>query len=264
MSVRARLLGNWPEYLMEGALLGLFMLSACTFAALLEHPYSPLHQMVESPALRRALGGVAMGLTAVGLICSPWGKRSGAHINPCVTLSFLTLGRISAWDAGFYICAQFFGGLVGVEVASWMIGPPLRHSAVNYAVTVPGPDGVWVAFAAELLISFVMMTSVLFVSNSPRLARYTPYVAASLVAVFIFFEAPLSGMSMNPARTFGSAVPPQEWMAIWVYFTAPVAGMLVAATFYRFRRGAHRVFCAKLHHHNSERCIFRCNYGSLR
>jgi len=84
-----------------------------------------------------------------------------------------------------------------------------------------------------------------------------------LVAVYITFEAPISGMSMNPARTFGSAYWAHAWTALWIYFTAPPLGMLLAAELYLRIRGAHRVFCAKLHHHNSARCIFRCNFSAL-
>lgn len=77
---------HWPEYLMEAAGLGLFMVSACLFGALLEHPASPARQALPDPGLRRALGGLAMGLTAVGIIYSPWGKQSGAHINSSDTI----------------------------------------------------------------------------------------------------------------------------------------------------------------------------------
>jgi len=254
---------HWPEYLMEAALLGLFMVSACVFAALLEHPASPIRQAVESDLLRRALAGIAMGLTAISLICSPWGRRSGAHLNPAVTLSFALLGKIEPWDAAFYAASQFLGGMAGVAVSDLLIGLPLRHTAVNYAVTLPGPGGPAVAFWAELLISFLMLTTVLIVSNSRRLTRWTPLIAGTLVATFITLEGPFSGMSMNPARTWGSAFSAQEWTALWVYFTAPVAGMLAAGQVYRRTRGAHRVFCAKFHHHNNEPCIFRCNYPAL-
>src|SRR5947209_10287552 len=78
--------GHWPEYLIEAAGLGLFMLSACTFGVLLEHPMSPVSAWIESPMARRALIGIAMGLTAIGIVYSPWGKRSGAHLNPALTL----------------------------------------------------------------------------------------------------------------------------------------------------------------------------------
>ena len=255
---------HWPEYLMEAAALGTFMISACVFGVLLEHPSSPIHAALEGAAmLRRVLTGVAMGLTAIGIIYSPWGKRSGAHMNPAITLTFLTLGKVAPWDAVFYIVFQLLGGVAGVAVASLLIGPALQHSAISYVVTTPGPYGTRVAFLAEFAISMLLMGTILWVSNSRRLSRFTPLFAGALVALFISFEAPLSGMSMNPARTFGSAFCADEWTALWIYFTAPPAAMLLAAILYRFRRGAHRVFCAKLHHCNSQRCIFNCRYGDL-
>jgi len=240
------------------------MISACSFGVLLEHPSSPVHQAFEGAALlRRVLAGLAMGLTAIGIIRSPWGQRSGAHMNPAITLTFLTLGKIAPWDALFYVLFQFLGGAAGVLLASVLIGPALHHSAVNYVVTTPGPAGPRVAFIAEFVISMLMMSMVLWVSNSRRLSRFTPWFAGTLVALFITFEAPLSGMSMNPARTLGSAIPADEWTAFWIYFLAPTAAMLLASAVYRFRRGAHRVFCAKLDHLNNQPCIFRCNYGDL-
>lgn len=248
---------------MEAAALGIFMISACAFGVLLEHPMSAVNQALDSAAVRRAIGGLAMGLTAIGIISSPWGQRSGAHMNPSITLSFLFLGKIDRWDAAFYVLFQFLGGIGGVMTANALLGVPLSHAAVDYAVTAPGPGGPWVAFGAETAISMLMMWTVLNFSNSPRLSRFTPLVAGALVAAFITVEAPLSGMSMNPARTFGSALTANEWNALWVYFTAPPIGMFIAATVYRFRNGIHRVFCAKLHHHNSQRCIFRCGFASL-
>jgi aquaporin Z len=255
---------HWPEYAMEGALLATFMLSACVFASLLEYPDSPVHQALpEAPLARRAIIGLAMGLTALGLITSRWGQRSGAHMNPAVTLTFLTLGKVGRRDAFFYVLFQFFGGASGVLLARAVIGPPLHHSSVRYVATMPGPAGAWVAFAAEFAISMLMMSTVLWSSNSRRFSRYTPVFAAVLVASFITFEAPLSGMSMNPARTFGSALSANVWSAIWVYFTAPVAAMLLASAIYRAIRGARQVFCAKLYHPSHQPCIFQCRYGEL-
>ena len=98
---------HWPEYLMEAALLGAFMVSACVFGALYEFPQSPVHQAIMSGFLRRLFMGVTMGLTAIAIIYSPWGKQSGAHINPSVTLTFFRLGKIKFWDALFYICLLY-------------------------------------------------------------------------------------------------------------------------------------------------------------
>ena len=254
---------HWPEYVMEGAELGLFMISACAFVVLLQYPTSPIHQALPDPALRRVLIGIAMGMTAIGIIYSPLGQRSGAHFNPAVTLTFFRLGKVEVWDAALYGAAHFIGGLLGVALSSLVLGELLAHPAVRYAVTVPGMRGVGVAFLAEVVISFLQMSLILHLSNTPRLARFTGLFAGAMVAMYISLEAPYSGMSMNPARSFASALPAQIWTALWVYFTAPPLGMLVAAELYVRQHGIHQVFCAKLHHHNTKRCIFHCNWKSL-
>lgn len=261
--MRHALRQHWPEYLIEAAGLGVFMVSACFFVALIEHPASPLPQLIGDPALRRVLIGIAMGLTAITLIYSPWGKRSGAHLNPAVTLTFFRLGRIAPWDALFYVLFQFVGGVAGMAVAALLLRTPvLAHPAVNFVATLPGEQGAAVAFLAEAAISCGLMLTVLFVSNSPRVNRYTGVVAGALVALYITLEAPLSGMSMNPARSFASALSAQQWTAIWIYFTAPLLGMLGAAAVYVRLQGAAAVLCCKLHHDNGQRCIFRCRYSA--
>src|SRR5262249_12066632 len=109
-------------------------------------------------------------------------------------------------------------------------------------------------------ISFILMTVVLTVSNRPNLNRLTGLCAGALVATNIVLEAPLSGMSMNPARTVGSATYAHMWTALWVCFVPPLLGMLAAAQLYVATQGGHQVLCAKLHHENPQRCIFQCNY----
>ncbi|MGH9902633.1 MAG: MIP/aquaporin family protein, partial [Pyrinomonadaceae bacterium] len=254
---------HWPEYLMEAAGLAVFMVSACAFAALIFHPSSPAAALRLGPQLSRVAMGTAMGLTSVLIITSPWGKRSGAHINPAVTLTFFRLGKIKFWDALLYVLAQFAGGIVGVLVATAALGHLVSDPPVNYVATVPGQYGAWVAFLAEVVISFVLMLVVLTVSNTRGLARWTPLFAGVLVATYISVEDPLSGMSMNPARTFGSAFSARLWTALWVYFTAPPLGMLFAAEAYTRIKGARAVACAKLHHHNAKRCIFNCGYTTV-
>ena len=251
---------HWPEYVMEATELGLFMFSACAFTVLLYHPSSPVTQTIHDGVLRRLMMGVAMGSTAVAIIFSPLGKRSGAHFNPSVTWTFFRLGKIAAWDAAFYTLFQFAGGIAGVLLASFTLGKLVAHQSVNYAATVPGPNGPMIAFVAEILISFLLMSVVLTVSNTKRLARWTGIFAGALVATYITLESPISGMSMNPARTFGSAVSARVWMSLWIYFIAPPVGMLLAAEVYGRLNGGAAIACAKLHHHNNNRCIFRCNF----
>lgn len=263
-NARARVIVNtlrahWPEYLIEATGLGVFMLSACLFTALLFHPASPVASTVTTPILRRLLMGAAMGTTAIAIIYSPWGKRSGAHINPATTLTFFRLGKIAPTDAAFYVAAQFSGGLTGVMVASLLLGKAIAEPAVNYAATLPGEFGNAPAFLGEILITFVLMSVILRVSNAKRWNQFTGLCAGLLVATYITLESPISGMSMNPARTLASAVPARAWMSLWIYFTAPVLGMLSAAEIYRVSKQP-TVACAKLHHRNNQRCIFNCNY----
>src|SRR4051812_1183420 len=207
---------HWPEYAMEAALLGIFMLSACLFATLLFYPGSPALQAIPDPFLRRVIMGVAMGTTAVTLNYSAWGKQSGAHYNPAVTLAFTRLGKVAPQDAIGYVVAQFAGAVLGVRVAVFLVDRMLAASEVHYAVTRPGPRGAGLAFAAEVGISFILMTVVLTVSNRANLARFTGLCAGLLVATFITVEAPLSGMSMNPARSLGSSFWAHDWTALWI------------------------------------------------
>lgn len=247
---------HWPEYLIESWALGVFMISAALFTALVEHPASPVRRLIRSPFARRALIGLAMGLTAIGLIYSPWGQRSGAQMNPAVTLTFLFLGKMQSVDAAFYILAQFVGGVIGVLLAKSVLRTAIAHPSVNHVATVPGTTGSLAAFIAEAAIACGMMIMVLFVTNTPKLAGFTGLFAGTLVFLYITFEAPLSGMSMNPARTFASALPSGVWTGGWIYFTAPVLGMFLAAQLFLLLNNASPSACPKLYHGTEKRCIF--------
>ena len=258
-----RLRAHWPAYLAEAALLGLFMLSAAAFGTLLEYPGSSVRAHLDNPLLRRAFMGAAMCLTLVALVYSPAGGRSGAHMSPAITMTFYRLGKIDGLDALAYIAAQFVGALVGLQLASALIGRPLAAPGVHYVATVPGPWGSGAAFAAEIAIAFLQMTVVLRLSNHMRWSRWTGVAAGICVALYITFESPFSGMSLNPARSLGSALPAHETASLWIYFIAPALGMLLAAELYVRLRGAGQVFCAKLHHPAGVPCLFHCRYQEL-
>lgn len=249
------------EYFCEALCLGAFMVSACFFSAVLFHPDSAASAW--NLQLRLVLIGSAMGATAIAIFLSPFGKHSGAHINPAVTLTFWRLGKIKSTDAFFYAIFQFAGASAGVFLSSLLLGDWLANSNVNFAVTIPNQNGAFVSFIAEFTISFGMMTMVLWTSNHAKLSRLTPFFAGILVAVYISLEAPISGMSMNPARTFGSAVVGNVWNSIWVYFVAPTLAMLLAAEVYVRVKGLKEVYCAKFYHYGAARCIFNCRFGEL-
>lgn len=224
---------NWRLYLIEAWALGTFMVAASVVVIVVEHPVFPVRGAVASPVLRRAMIGVCMGLTAIGLIYSSWGKRSGAHLNPAVTLAQWRLNRITTTDAGFYILAQIAGGSLAIAGLNALIPSYMAHESVNFVATVPGPTGVWVALICEFAMAFCILTMVLALSNSRRLAPYTGYFVGCLVALYITVEAPFSGMSINPARTISSALSANQWPGWWVYFAGPIGGMWLAGWLYR-------------------------------
>ncbi len=246
----------WAEYAAEAFGLGLFMVMACTFSVLLFHPASPAVAAIPSPPARRALMGLTMGATLVVNIYSPWGRRSGAHLNPAFTLAFMRLGKVRPALVTGYVVAQFAGGLLGTLLAAACLAPWIAHPAVDYATTVPGPWGTAAAFAGEAGITFLQMGVVLAMVSRPRLERWTGVVAAALVALYITVESPVSGMSMNPARTLGSAIPARHWTALWVYFAAPLLGTFGAAELFRRTPAGRAAFCAKLRHDERVRCPF--------
>ena len=245
---------------MEASLLGIFMISAGVFTCLFEYPNSPVHQAISSADLRRLLIGIAMGATAIALIYSPWGKQSGAHMNPAVTLTFYRLGKVKRQDTAFYILFQCIGGLLGVYLVVLLLQNTFTQPPINYIVTVPGALGWIAALLGELAIAFIMMMTVLLTSNNQKLSRYTGLFAGCLVMLYVFLEAPLSGFSMNPARTLASAFPAQNWTAFPLYIIAPLLGMFSAAELYQILFGQRAVKCAKLNHHTHKRCIFHCSY----
>ena len=253
---------NWVEYGSEAWALGLFMLSACGFGVLLFHPASPVVVGLPGALPRRAIMGLAMGLTLLANIYSPWGRRSGAQMNPAVTLTFFRLGRMPGRDAAGYVGAQFAGGVLGVLLAARLLRPWIADPAVDYVATVPGRWGAAAAFGGELGISFLLMLVLLAVMSRRRAAPYTGLVAALLVAAYITLETPVSGMSMNPARTLGSALPAMRWDGVWIYFTAPVLGMLLAAEVRRRALGLGAHVCGKLHHDHRYRCLFCEHLGN--
>jgi aquaporin Z len=253
----AALRSHWQEYLIEAAGLAVFMVVAGICVVLLNTPSAI--RAVANPDLQRTLIGVAMGLTAIAIIYSPWGRRSGAHLNPAVTLAFLRLGKVAPADAAFYVLAQFAGGIAGTMLLTALFGERFTLPPIAAIATVPGSWGEAVAFVAEVAIAFVLMTTVLSANASTRLMRWTGVCAGALVALYIALEAPVSGMSLNPARSVASAVPSGIWHGIWIYLTAPLAGMLLAAELH-LRRGRPTP-CAKLHHNADSRCIFRCDFA---
>ena len=225
------LIHHWRAYLLEALGLMAFMLGAGAFGTLFLYPGSAVAQAMPSGLAARAGVGACMGVVTFAIVTTIGGK-TGAHINPAVTWSFYRQGKIGGWDAVFYTTAQLIGACLAPVLLLAAIGKPFTHETIQYATSQPGPGGAALAFAAEFVISFVLMLVILGVSNSKRFAPALPTVVGAIIAMYITFESPLSGMSLNPARSFGSALTAGQWDGIWLYFIAPVLAMLLAVDVY--------------------------------
>ena len=225
---------NWKHYLQEALGLGMFMISACFFSAMLFSEKSLWHHAIPNEMTRNILMGIAMGSTACFIFYSPWTAPSGSQINPAVTLAFLRLNKMCRYDALFFCIFQIVGGSLAVYIMQWLMGSVLSEPPVNSATTVPGKYGVAIAAIAEFIIAFITMSMVLFTSNNNKLKNYTRIFAGCLVCTWVIVAGPVSGFGMNPARSFASALPAGIWTAFWIYLFIPFAGMLAAAEFYLF------------------------------
>jgi len=148
-------------------------------------------------------------------------------------------------------------------LASWILGSIVSSPEVNFAATEPGSQGMWIAFLAELTISAVIMGTVLYVTNQKRIMHHSGLCIGILYALYLTFEQPFSGTSMNPARSAGSAIMTGHWSGLWIYFTAPLLGMLIAGEVFLWTKGRDAIHCAKLYHTADVRCIFKCGWGGM-
>lgn len=228
---------HWPHYVAEALGLSFFVGCSGLLTMLVQHPASSVHQALpDSALLRRAVLGVAMGLVLVLIAYSPRGKRSGALINPAVTLAFWQLGKIRSADAAWYVMAQLLGAISTALLLKYTFGALYSHPAVNYNVTQPPAptlQAAAVAFVAEFVISFFMMLLMLRALYSAYLKDWTGWLLGILLAFYICFETPLSGMSLNAARTLGTAVAAGSYHGLWLYWVAPGLAMWLATVLFR-------------------------------
>ncbi len=231
-----RIESNWKVLLMEAAGLAGFVTGAGLLSILLEHPDLPVmkSEWAKNEIIRRVPLGIVLGayITWVILLC---GKKSGAHINPSVTWTFYRLGKISFADAVLYTIAQFTGAIIASQLLKLAFGDWFGHPLLNYGTSEPKPPhGSMEAFIAEFIISFILMLVVLMTISSKRFEKYVAPIAGILIGLYLIIELPFSGMSLNPARSTGSALAAHRWNHLWIYFVAPTLAMLAAAEVFLF------------------------------
>src|SRR5215469_9807139 len=262
-SLAQALATHWREYLMEAVELATLMFFICSFGTLIYSNDSPLNDWALSNVAKSFLMGIAVAATTLLIIRSPFGRRTGAHFNPAITLTYFYLGRVHRWDTLCYIAFQFAGALLGVSIAHEVFGPQLSAPPVCYVITTPGGYGQVIAFAAELVLSGLLMGIVLFATNHWSLVKFSPIAVAVITVSYYVLCPSLSGFSVNPARSLSSAFFAWVWQGIWVYFAAPCIGMLTAATIYLRNAGPEKIYCAKIFHDLRSTCPFNCHFDQL-
>lgn len=227
---------HWRHYLAEAGGPLLFLVISSTAAVVFIHPASPVARALGPHEWVHRLGvGAVVGLLVAAMAYSPWGKRSGAHFNPAVTLGFWHLGRIRTADALWYVLAQFGGALVAGFVVCRVLKPWLRYPDIHYNTTRPpaGAHGWAWALGAEAVISAGLMLLLLVALHSAGLKKWTGALVGLLLTAYVTVESPLSGMSLNPARTLGAATAAGQWQGLWLYFAGPLLAMWTMAAIYQ-------------------------------
>jgi aquaporin NIP len=183
-----------------------------------------------------ALGAVGVSLV-FGLIIMVMvyatGHLSGAHINPAVTIAFTLSRHFPGRDAAAYVAAQVAGAVAGalVLLAVW----PDRPGALG--ATVPSV-GAGSAFVYELVLTAFLMFVIMAVATDTRAVGAAAAIAiGGTVGLDALFGGPVTGASMNPARSLGPALAAGEWRDFWIYVLAPVSGAAIGAFAYQVVRG---------------------------
>jgi aquaporin Z len=183
---------------------------------------------VPSSSLRLLITGALFAATGSLVAVSPIGRRSGAHLNPAVTLAFRITGHVHPHDLAGYWAAQLIGALAGAGV----VGVLWRGTApsVHFGVTHPGA-GVSdpAAVGIEALMTAVLLCVILVFVSSRRLMHWTPLATWVAVTLLVWQGAPDTGTSLNPARSTGPAIVALDFRDLWVYFVGPLLAAVVVA-----------------------------------
>lgn len=226
---------------------------------------SPIIKIIPHVGVRLLLTAAIFAGVGSLVAISPFGQRSGAHINPSVSLGFWILGRMHRHDLFAYILAQVLGAVLGT-IAFYAVWGDWAES-IQFGATLLG-EGVTIlqGFVAEAGITFLLMLTILLCLSSDKTARWTPLVVWVLIVGVVYAESPVTGTSFNPARSFGPALIGGMWRHHWLYWVAPPIGAVLAVlVFHLGAMGRRRVRCCKLFHPlHSRNCIFKdCAYLDL-
>ncbi|CAI8582960.1 unnamed protein product [Vicia faba] len=172
------------------------------------------------------------GLTVVVIIFSI-GQISCAHVNPAITIAFATIGKFPWFKVPIYIIAQTIGSLMATYIGSLVYG-------IKSDVMMTQPlQGCNSAFWVELIASFIIMFLVTALTSEPQsvsVGHLSGFVAGIAIGLAVLITGPVSGGSMNPARSLGPAIMAWKFKDIWIYILAPSVGAVAGALMFRFLR----------------------------
>jgi aquaporin Z len=220
---------------------------------------SPVARAVPSHSLRLLITGTLFGSCGALVTVSPIGRRSGAHLNPAVTLAFWCDRHIRLRDLVGYVASQTVGAVAGA-LAVWSLWG-LRARSVSDGLTRPGRGiGPFGATGLEALMTSLLILTIFAFVSSARTVRWTPVAVVAVIAVLVWQGAPYTGTSLNPARSLGPAVASGIFADYWVYVAGPLLGSLLAVGIWTFI--PLRTLTAKLYHDERYRSIFASSLPS--
>jgi aquaporin Z len=209
---------------------------------------SPMAQLIPNYKIRQIITGFLFGSVGAAITISPIGKVSGAHINPAVTLVFWLFKKLEGRLAITYIFSQMVGAIIGCfPLLLW----GNMGESVYFGGTTPGPNyTVSQAFIGEIITTFTLVLLIIVFIGFRQIRRFTPFMVPFLYAIMVPLEADISGISTNPARSFGPAIISGVWTSFWIYIVGPLIGALLASL--AGSALAKRITIAKLYHFDSE------------
>jgi aquaporin Z len=250
----------WQPFLSECIGTAVLVMVGLSVVILMFGRGTPIAIWLPGEGTRRLIAGFLFGSTGALIAISPVGKESGAHINPAVTLAFLLMDKIDSGVAAGYILAQLAGAVIGaLPLLAW--GNMGR--SIYFGVTLPGKGyALQSVYFGEVITTFVMISLLFTFIGFRRLRPFTPAIFPILYCIMVYVEAPVSGTSTNPARSFGPSVISGAWPAWWIYWMGPFTGTIAATLVCSFL--AKRIEVAKLYHFDNDRDELFRRMGSPR